>query len=120
MRVASLKALLSTLACLVVVSGCGGSQPHARQRASRADADESAAGEASEPETAGCRDETCFVCGGAMCLKGFYCDQSLVAGPACSWLPECAKEPSCSCLKSAFGSECSCEERDNGVYLRCR
>jgi hypothetical protein len=125
MRIAWFPALVSfsalgcALALLQVVSGCGGAQPQARHRASGARADDSPASESSEPDTAGCHDETCFVCGEAMCLKGFYCDQALGGGPACSWLPECAKEASCSCLKSVFGSACSCEERDNGVYLRC-
>jgi hypothetical protein len=120
MRTTSFPVLVSALAMLAAASGCGGSQPRARHRAAGANADESAASEASEPDTAGCHDETCFVCGGAMCLKGFYCDQSLGGGPACSWLPECAKDASCSCLKSVFGSECSCEERDNGIFLRCQ
>jgi hypothetical protein len=113
-------ALVAALAWLAVASGCGGSQPSARHHTSGRHAADTPASESSEPDTAGCHDETCFVCGGAMCLKGFYCDQGLSGGPACSWLPECAGEATCSCLKSVLGSECSCEERDNGVFLRCQ
>jgi hypothetical protein len=115
----------SSLVCVVgligAVTSCGGTQPEARHRtASHGSGDDTSESEASEPDTAGCRDETCFVCGGAMCLKGFYCDQGLAGGPACSWLPECGQKVACSCLKSALGSECACEERDNGVYLSCK
>jgi len=107
-------------ALLVAAWGCGGSQPRARHRAPGQHADDSPASESSEPDTAGCHDETCFVCGGAMCLKGFYCDQNLAGDRHAAGCRSAPKKRAVAALKSALGSECSCEERDNGVYLRCQ
>jgi hypothetical protein len=63
-----------------------------------------------------CADQSCFRCGDGICPKGFYCDEK--AG-ACSWLPECAGEATCSCVKQGAGDGCSCEEKSGGVYARC-
>ncbi|MEZ4221895.1 MAG: hypothetical protein R3B13_13260 [Polyangiaceae bacterium] len=69
-----------------------------------------------EAPTPACNDEGCFPCGEGLCPKGFYCDQQAPGGPACSWLPECAAEPTCACLSKSLGSECSCSEKSSGVY----
>jgi hypothetical protein len=65
-----------------------------------------------------CDDGTCTLCGDAQCPIGWYCDESAKGGPACGWLPECAKKPTCACVKKAF-SGCSCEERDGSPHVTC-
>lgn len=62
-----------------------------------------------------CDDGTCTSCGAGHCPIGWYCDESAKGGPACGWLPECTKKPSCACLKRILGG--SCEERGAGLYV---
>jgi hypothetical protein len=82
------------------------------------DGDESAAAESEAPRRQlNCDDGTCTPCGQGLCMAGWYCDESAKGGPACGWLPECAKA-SCACLSRAFSS-CSCEEKSGGVHLTC-
>lgn len=91
----------------------GGDEAHDRDNPAKTDEDS-----ADESETASdpCADQSCFRCGDGICPKGFYCDEK--AG-ACSWLPECASEASCSCVKQGAGDSCTCEEKSGGVYARC-
>lgn len=114
--------------------GCGGSAASA-DRARTADVEDSApdvepdsdtaerAGDVpgestpAEPE-AQCNDSTCFSCGEGLCPSGFYCDAQ--AGPACSWLPECAKEPTCECIRRVLGAGCACEVRAGGPHVDCQ
>lgn len=81
-----------------------------------ADEDEDAP---SAPPAAACSDGTCTPCGDGLCPNGWYCDESAKGGPACSWLPECAKKPGCACVEHALSS-CSCEERDGGQHVSCK
>ena len=74
--------------------------------------------EPSAPPRATCDDGTCAPCGDALCPTGWYCDQTAPSGPSCGWLPECAPQSSCACLKKALG--CSCEENSGGLYLSCK
>jgi hypothetical protein len=62
-----------------------------------------------------CTSGTCTRCGDAVCLTGFYCEESV---SACGWVPECAESPSCSCL-GKYLDGCSCDERAGGVYVTC-
>ncbi len=78
---------------------------------SSADADEAPAA-----KKAACDDGTCTLCGEAQCPAGWYCDESAKGGPACGWLPECAKKPTCACVKKAFPG--GCEERNGGLYVK--
>ena len=68
------------------------------------------------PPTPRCDDGSCFLCGEGMCPKGFYCDEKAAGGAACSWLPECAAQPSCGCLSKVLGADCACSEKSGGVY----
>lgn len=79
------------------------------------DPDDVAEGPAASP----CNDSSCFSCGTGLCPTGFYCDESIDGGPACSWSPTCAQKPDCACLLGELGSGCTCEARDGGVYVRC-
>jgi hypothetical protein len=63
-----------------------------------------------------CDDGTCTLCGDAQCPTGWYCDESAKGGPACGWLPECAKKPTCACVKKVFPG--GCEERNGGLYVK--
>jgi hypothetical protein len=55
-----------------------------------------------------------------MCPTGFYCDQDAAGGAACSWLPECAKDPSCACVERALGASCSCSSSAGGPSVSCQ
>ena len=124
-----------SLVAMVLFAGlssaaCGGSSPESRTAEqaggeSTSPSDESGDGESTETTGSGeapaakkasCDDGTCTPCGDAQCPMGFYCDESAKGGAACGWLPECAKKPTCACLKRAFSG--SCEERSGGVYIR--
>jgi hypothetical protein len=76
-------------------------------------------GDESGPPPSPCADGTCVECGAGICPKGFYCDQSAPGGAACGWLPECAKEPSCGCVKAGLGAGCDCEEKDGVPFVKC-
>ncbi|HKQ67702.1 MAG TPA: hypothetical protein VJT73_00110 [Polyangiaceae bacterium] len=67
-----------------------------------------------------CDDGSCFSCGEALCLAGFYCSASK-AGHGCAWTPSCGAKASCACLKAALRDEpsCSCQEREGGVFVTC-
>ena len=39
-----------------------------------------------------CDDGSCFACGDAVCLNGFYCAVSK-SGRGCAWLPSCPAKP---------------------------
>jgi len=110
---------------------CGGGTPEPTT-AERADADEhrsssesddESSPSASEPDEGttakkkpACDDGTCTLCGEGQCPIGWFCDEGAKGGPACAWLPECAKKPTCACVKRVFPG--SCEERNGGLYVK--
>lgn len=118
------------IVALVLLSACGGgtaaSKPAEQAEASGEDTAEETSAEASEESEAAseapapaCSDGTCTPCGDGLCPNGWYCDESAKGGPACGWLPECAKKPGCACVERAL-SGCSCEERDGGQHVTCK
>jgi hypothetical protein len=119
-----------TLTAWLFAAACGGSAPEAQapeqgsdgeKTESRDDGDESTpderagAEDAPAPKRAACDDGTCAPCGNALCPSGWYCHESAKGGPSCGWLPECAKKPTCACVKRVFSG--SCEERSGGLYV---
>ena len=95
-------------AALALPSACGGStqavskSADATERASDTEEPEpeaEAEGESEAPARVTCDDGTCSTCGNGICPSGWYCDQNAKGGPACGWVPECVKKPSCACLK---------------------
>jgi hypothetical protein len=121
--------LLST--CLAGVA-CGGPQSGPREPGRESESpSEHGDGEGSEGSGAGedasthaappaprCDDGTCILCGDALCPSGWYCDETAPSGAACGWLPECAEQASCSCVKRAFKG-CECEDEPGGARLTC-
>ena len=123
---------IALMASLAFAACGGGSTPEAvspdssdadeRRRSSDSESDESSSSshedsdEAPVAKKADCDDGTCTPCGEAQCPIGWYCDESAKGGPACGWLPECAKKPTCACVKKAFPG--GCEERNGGLYVK--
>jgi hypothetical protein len=111
------------ISLLCIASACGGSGSTASDTKLPAEAppDEASGDEpeAVEEEPAPppdpCASGTCTKCGEAVCLSGFYCEEAV---SACGWLPQCADSPSCECVSKVL-SDCQCEERDGGVYVKC-
>ena len=125
-RARHLLAIFSIVA--VAVAACGGS---AREATTPEPADTEASPSGAEPDApategevtddapvkrAACDDGSCFPCGDAYCPPGWYCDESAKGGPACGWLPECAKKPTCGCVKKIFSG--GCEEKNGGLFVR--
>jgi hypothetical protein len=67
------------------------------------------------PSTEPCAGGSCTRCADTVCLSGFYCDER---ANACSWVPACAKDPTCACLERALPA-CQCEEREGGLHVSC-
>ena len=65
-----------------------------------------------------CSDGTCFKCGEALCLSGFYCDES-AAVANCQWLSKCDKAAGCSCIQQTLGAGCTCSQRSGGMFVKC-
>lgn len=122
---AHLPLLLAAMALGSLVCSCGGATPAphtpTQHHGESASSDNAQAPDSAPdaPEAPSCDDGTCFSCGDGICPKGFYCDQKAPGGPACSWLPDCAKQASCSCVQHVLGSGCSCNEKNGGVYVDC-
>ena len=117
--------LFAVVALGFLVSACGGATPaaHAPSKQANETSDNSGSTSPDEapaaPQAPSCDDGTCFPCGDGICPKGFYCDRKAPGGPACSWLPACAKQASCSCVTKTLGSGCSCNAENGGVYVDC-
>jgi hypothetical protein len=118
------------IASVVAVACGGGSTPEPataessdgdERRASSGSNDDESSSSASDDNEApvakkpACDDGTCTLCGEAQCPTGWYCDESAKGGPACGWLPECAKKPTCACVKRVFSD---CEEKSGGLYVK--
>jgi hypothetical protein len=67
-----------------------------------------------------CDDGSCFACGEATCMAGFYCAASQ-SGHGCAWVPSCAVKPTCACVMASLRADaaCGCIEKGGGVYLSC-
>ncbi len=116
------------LPILLLVASCGG-ETRARSAqspdssseefpSSDSPAQDYEQGETESAPRASCDDGTCFECGDGVCLEGFYCDQDASGGAACSWLPDCAKSPSCSCIEKVLGPSCECHDA-GGPMVSC-
>jgi hypothetical protein len=111
-----------------LLSACGGSTPPAAEPKSHTDdAQKSTGADTSNQEDhpkrssrVQCDDGSCFACGEAVCLSGFYCAIGK-AGHGCAWLPSCPGKPTCSCLAGAMREDpgCTCEEKEGGIFVAC-
>ncbi|HMR05227.1 MAG TPA: hypothetical protein PKA88_05605 [Polyangiaceae bacterium] len=108
----------------IALSACGGAAssgpgsaagPGAEGSATQGPGSEAAEESPATPESR-CQDGSCFVCGEGLCPKGFFCDQKAAGGAACSWLPECAAQPTCACVSKVLADDCSCAEKSGGVF----
>jgi hypothetical protein len=108
-------------------AACGGSAPPADAPKSRAPAESKSKAEArveDEPASrrsgVSCDDGSCFACGDAVCLSGFYCSVGR-SGRGCAWLPSCPGKATCACVGAALRDEpgCGCQEKEGGVYVTC-
>jgi hypothetical protein len=118
--------LFRTLLALVAFASCGGGSPPAESPKPHAGTDakpkEPSADDEPGTRRSGvqCDDGSCFACGEAVCLRGFYCAVGR-SGRGCAWVPSCPGTPSCACLSAALREEpsCACEEKEGGVYVVC-
>jgi hypothetical protein len=114
------------VAGLVLFTACGGSAPPADAPKSRASESKSKAESRTEEEPSSrrpgvqCDDGSCFACGEAVCLSGFYCSVGR-SGRGCAWLPSCPGKATCACVGAALRDEpsCGCQEKEGGVYVTC-
>ena len=112
---------MTLTAALLLNSACGGSapapnavEPPTNKTAAVADSSDEKAASAG-PD---CSDGSCFKCGQALCLPGFYCDES-AAVANCQWLSRCGKAAGCNCIEQTLGAGCSCAERNGGMFVKC-
>jgi hypothetical protein len=122
-------ALVTASAWLLGAAACGGESPpkHApAERRQQAESEPDEEGESDEGTAAParentniCEDGSCFRCGQGICPTGFYCDEGVQGGAACSWLPSCPLRASCECVERQLGSGCSCEESGGGAKVSC-
>jgi hypothetical protein len=114
------------LGLLLLVAGCGGASPGPAAPTDEKPAGPAAGAEESKPRRARraarvtCEDGSCFSCGEAACLIGFYCAVN-PRGHGCAWTPSCATKVTCACLAPSLGETpgCQCEEKNGGVYVSC-
>jgi hypothetical protein len=121
------RALPLVFLLLPSLAACGGSAPVAEAPKTRepsvakvkpeARAEQEPAPRRSSVE---CDDGSCFSCGDAVCLSGFYCSIGR-SGRGCAWLPSCPGKPTCGCIGAVLRDEpsCSCQEKEGGVYVTC-
>ncbi len=116
----------SAIVAVFLLAACGGSTPppeppkhepaEAKRKAEpRSEEDTSAPRSGVE-----CDDGSCFACGDAVCLSGFYCAIGK-SGRGCAWLPSCPGKPTCACIAPTLREEpsCSCQEKEGGVFVTC-
>ncbi len=108
-----------------VSAGCGGSEPSPASPKADTEAApvrKARGGTSDESRSSAlqCDDGSCFACGDAICLVGFYCTVGK-AGRGCAWLPSCASKASCACITPMLREEpsCTCQEKEGGVYVTC-
>jgi hypothetical protein len=112
---------------LAFFAACGGSNPPAETPKSHAAPESRSKVEARAEEEPSsrrsgveCDDGSCFACGDAVCLSGFYCSVGK-SGRGCAWLPSCPGKATCACVGAALKDEpsCGCQEKEGGVFVTC-
>ncbi|MET0593578.1 MAG: hypothetical protein ABW133_12820 [Polyangiaceae bacterium] len=111
---------------VILLAACGGATPPAAQKpAVETASSKSKVAEPPPKEDEGrggvqCDDGSCFACGEAICLSGFFCSVGKT-GHGCAWLPSCTGKPNCGCITPALRDDpsCSCQEKEGGVYVTC-
>ena len=111
---------------VILLAACGGATPPAAQKPAVETASSKSKGAEPPPkEDEGrggvqCDDGSCFACGEAICLSGFFCSVGKT-GHGCAWLPSCTGKPNCGCITPALRDDpsCSCQEKEGGVYVTC-
>lgn len=106
---------------LLLAPACGGSAPASKAAeppTSRTTTIDESSDETSAAAGPDCGDGSCFKCGQAFCLPGFYCDES-AAVANCQWLSKCGKAAACSCIQQTLGAGCTCSERNGGLFVKC-
>jgi len=115
------------LGLLALVAGCGGGTPgptspveEEGEQGAEAPKASTKARRQSRPARVTCEDGSCFSCGEAVCLTGFYCTATR-RGHGCAWAPGCATKVTCACLAGSLRDTpgCVCEEKEGGVYVTC-
>jgi len=106
-------------------SGCGASpktssrSPSSQSPSSQALAmDEAPEGAPQPTSSSDCSDGTCSRCGGAICPRGFFCDESSQPS-SCQWVPTCHQRVDCNCVRASLDASCSCKEVDGTVEVSC-
>jgi hypothetical protein len=120
-----MKIALAPAAALVLLA-CGGSSPPAEAPKSHVEskskAEPKSESEPAQQKRSGveCEDGSCFACGEAVCLSGFFCSVGR-SGRGCAWVPSCPGKATCACLGQALREEpsCSCQEKEGAVYVVC-
>jgi len=121
------RAIAAAAVLAAKLAACEGSSPPAEEPKARAATSAKAkAGEKVDEAPAAsrsgieCDDGSCFKCGEAVCLSGFYCSVGR-SGKGCAWLPSCPGKATCACIGAALRDEpsCSCQEKESGVYVTC-
>jgi hypothetical protein len=110
---------------VLFAAACGGAtaapahNAAAEGPAAKANAVESA-GKEDEGRGVRCDDGSCFACGEAICLSGFFCSVGKT-GHGCAWLPSCGGRPNCGCITPSLRDDpsCTCQEKEGGVYVTC-
>jgi hypothetical protein len=122
MKVRGVRAFLLALALASFSCGGSGAPPEAPRVPPEKKPKPEAHADEPLPSRAGieCDDGSCFKCGDAVCLIGFYCSVGK-SGRGCAWLPTCAGKPTCACIASSLRTEpnCACQEKEGGVYVVC-
>jgi len=122
---AGVKAFLALVVALAVAN-CGGSTPPPEPPKPRETArpkpnpEKQAEEQPARRSGLACDDGSCFTCGDAVCLTGFYCSVGR-SGHGCAWLPSCAGKPTCACISPSLRDDpsCACEERQGSVFVTC-
>jgi hypothetical protein len=111
-------------ASFALATSCGGAQeevraPHADppRKAVAHEAEAAPEPEPVEETPPACTDEGCFACGTAFCPVGFFCDEAASGGPACSWVPDCARKAGCDCVVRALPGV-HCQSESGGAHVK--
>jgi len=113
------------LVAAVLAAACGGSAPAPEPPRAHAEPKAKSETRAEEPRATprsgfACDDGSCFACGDAVCLSGFYCAIGR-SGRGCAWLPSCAGKPTCGCITPTLREDpsCTCQEKEGAIFVTC-